>query len=150
MPGGFYFFTSKPIIMYKFILICSSFLFCISCTDKPTSKAILVMENTSTAKSEKELSCKLTSQELRERKTNVLEVLKQEVKEKKELPNGYSFRFAGSDTLIDQLVTFIKSERQCCDFFTFSLKIADEKSGLWLDITGPDGAKEFIKTEMEL
>jgi hypothetical protein len=46
------------------------------------------------------------------------------------------------------LTEFIKSERQCCDFFDFAIRI---KAGFaWLDITGPKGAKEFITTEMEL
>jgi hypothetical protein len=70
--------------------------------------------------------------------------------EKKELDNGYSFKFAGSDEMIDSLTSFIKTERQCCDFFTFQLSVQDEKGVAWLTLTGPEGTKDFIHTELEL
>jgi hypothetical protein len=49
--------------------------------------------------------------------------------------------------MIDELVEFIKTERACCDFFIFNLSISS-KSEAWLEITGPRGAKDFIKTEL--
>lgn len=69
---------------------------------------------------------------------------------KKELKNGFAYKFNGSDVMIDQLAAFVKTERACCDFFIFNLSISGDKSEAWLEITGPKGAKEFIKTELEL
>ncbi|HEY6163189.1 MAG TPA: hypothetical protein VI112_18320 [Bacteroidia bacterium] len=97
-----------------------------------------------------ELSCKLTSPQLQERKETVLAQLKKEVVEKKELADGYSFKFSGADSVYIQLSDFIRSERTCCDFFTFRLEVSDEKSFTWLTVTGPPGTKEFIKNEMDL
>ena len=99
---------------------------------------------------EKEIVCKLTSPELQKRKETVLEAIKKEVLEKKELPDGYSYKFNGTDSIYNQLTSFIGSERQCCDFFTFTLKIQDEKSFIWMDITGPEGAKEMLTAEAGL
>jgi len=96
------------------------------------------------------LVCKLTSEEMQERKAMVLTLLQKNVLEKKELNNGYAFKFQGSDAMIDTLTSFIKTERQCCDFFTFNLSITNEKSFVWLQLSGPEGTKDFIKTEMEL
>lgn len=97
----------------------------------------------------KQLACKLTSPELRERKATVIASLKKQVLDKKELDNGYSYKFEGTDRVLDELASFIKSERQCCDFFSFN--IAVNKEGFtWLEISGPDGVKEFIETEMQL
>jgi hypothetical protein len=48
------------------------------------------------------------------------------------------------------VITFIKAERQCCSFLTFNIVIEDDQSNIILNITGPDGTKEFINTEMEL
>lgn len=99
--------------------------------------------------SHKPLSCKLTTPEIQERKQTVIKELKSQVKEKKELHNGYSYKFNGDDATLDLLTSFIKTERLCCDFFNFTLAVNNE-GFIWLDITGPDGAKEFIVTELEL
>jgi hypothetical protein len=97
-----------------------------------------------------DLACKLTTPELALRKATVLASLKKELVESKELGSGYSYKFNGDDRMIDQLCEFIKTERQCCDFFTFTLTIQKETSFVFLEITGPQGTKEFIKTELEL
>ena len=96
------------------------------------------------------LSCKLTSPELQQRKQTVIASLKKQVLSKKELKNGYAFRFSGSDEVVDELIAFIKTERACCDFFVFNLSISGDKSEVWMEITGPKGAKEFITTEMTM
>lgn len=95
----------------------------------------------------KEVSCKLTSPELRKRKEEVIAVLKSKVLEKQELADGYKYKFEATDDMLDQLTSFLKSERACCDFFDFNLALSDKI--VWLSITGPDGAKDFIKTEMD-
>jgi hypothetical protein len=97
----------------------------------------------------KQVTCKLTSPELRKRKEEVIAVLKCKVLEKEELKDGYRYTFEGSDTMMDALVEFIKTERQCCNFISFNLTVNDEESNLWLSLTGPEGAKDFIKTELD-
>lgn len=96
----------------------------------------------------RELSCKLTSPELRKRKEVVIAVLKVKVLETQELADGYKYKFDATDEMLDQLTAFLKSERACCDFFDFNLALSDKI--VWLSISGPDGAKDFIKTELEL
>ena len=96
------------------------------------------------------LTCKLTPSEMQKRKTVVLTLLQKNVKEKKELDNGYAFKFGGSDEMIDTLTSFIKTEKECCDFFTFNLEVRGDKDFVWLQLTGPEGVKDFIKTELEL
>lgn len=96
------------------------------------------------------LSCNLTSPELRERKQTVLESLKRQILEKKEMPNGFSFRFPGNEVVLDELTEFVKTERECCPFFTFELSVSGNKSKIWLSLTGPDGVKDFITGELGL
>ncbi len=95
-----------------------------------------------------ELTCKLTTSELRQRKETVIKSLKNQILVKKELKNGYSYKFVGTDKMVDELTEFIKTERECCDFFIFNLSISGDKSEALLEITGPKGAKDFIKTEL--
>ena len=96
-----------------------------------------------------EISCKLTSAEMQQRKAIILESLRKEILEKKELTDGYAFKFNGSDIMFDKLTEFIKTERACCNFFTFNLSVGGDKNEIWLSMTGPKEAKEFIKTELE-
>ncbi|MES1181230.1 MAG: hypothetical protein ABUL44_00390 [Flavobacterium sp.] len=94
-------------------------------------------------------TCKLTSAEFRERKATVIASLKKQVLEKKELKNGFAYKFAGNDNTVDEITNFIKTERQCCSFFKFNMSINGD-SETWLEITGPKGAKDVIINELEL
>ena len=104
----------------------------------------------SCCKKETTFKCNLTTPELRERKATVIADLKKMVKKKKELKNGYAYKFSGSDDVVAKLNEFIKTEKECCDFFSFNLTISSDKSTAWLEITGEKGVKEFIKTELEM
>ena len=120
-------------------------------TKSTSSKSSTVCTDDCEAKNKKGvLTCKLTTPELRERKATVIANLKKQVLQRKELKNGFAYKFNGSDTMVDELTTFVKTERVCCDFFIFNLSISGDKSEAWLEITGPKGAKDFIKTELEM
>jgi hypothetical protein len=119
--------------------------------DKQTKKSISLTKpvvSMETATKKKVIACKLTNPELQKRKEEVIASLKTKVLDRQELKEGYKYKLAGNDEIFDEVVIFIKTERQCCDFFIFDLSIADDN--IWLSITGPDGAKEFIKMEMDL
>lgn len=96
----------------------------------------------------KSITCKLTTPELQKRKATVIADLKGLVLERKELENGFSYRFEGKDEILDKLNEFIKTERMCCDFFTFQVTVEEQTAVL--AITGPNGAKEFLKQEVDL
>ena len=99
---------------------------------------------------DEDISCKLTTPELQKRKETVLASLKAQILEKKEVPNGYSFKFKGTDAIVDELAEFVKSERSCCSFFVFTLSFSGDNSEAWLTLTGPEGAKEMISEELGL
>lgn len=98
-------------------------------------------------KSSNAFVCKLTTAEFRERKATVIASLKEKVLEKKEMKNGFAYKFTGGDAMVDEISNFIKTERQCCGFFRFDLTINGD-SELWLAITGPKGAKQVIVDEL--
>ncbi len=110
-----------------------------SCSDECTAK-----------NDTKQMSCKLTTPELRQRKETVIASLKKQVIEKKELKNGFAYKFPGTDAVLDELTEFIKTERHCCDFFTFAISVSGDKSEAWLKLTGADGVKDFINSELGL
>lgn len=97
---------------------------------------------------EKSITCKLTTPELQERKATVIARLRTLVIDRKELPDGYSYKFKGTDQNLDSLCEFIKTERMCCDFFIFQLTV--QENFIVLSVTGPAAAKVFLKEEIDL
>jgi hypothetical protein len=110
--------------------------------------AIGQTKNTAMETTTKPVTCKLTTPELQKRKATVIAGLKALVLERKELQNGFSYKFEGTDEILDKLNDFIKTERMCCDFLTFQITIEEQTARL--NITGPSGAKEFLKEEVDL
>ena len=98
--------------------------------------------------SHKALVCKLTGNDMQERKAAIIAALKTYVIERKELRNGYSYKFKADDQSIDQLTAFIKFERQCCDFFDYRLFVKDDFA--YLELRGPKGTKQFIDAKINI
>lgn len=113
---------------------------------------LLAQEKTKDMKTlmeEAKLSCKLTTPELQQRKKTVIAELKNQVLEKTETDKGFKYKFNGSDKMLDLLNNFIKTERLCCSFFVFTLTASSDNSFAWLELSGPEGTKDFIKHEIE-
>ena len=69
---------------------------------------------------------------------------------KKELSRGYAYDFGGSAEMLDMLVAFIVKERDCCGFLDYNLRIKGDGSSIRLAITGPEGTKGFLASELGL
>ena len=67
-----------------------------------------------------------------------------------ELENGYTIHFSFEAELFLALAEFITLERLCCPFFNFALELEARSGPLRLRLTGPEGVKEFLKTELGL
>jgi hypothetical protein len=72
--------------------------------------------------------------------------LNENIIETRELPDGYAFRHP-----IDLLMTvaqWVDLERLCCPFFKFAIRVDGER--LWVELTGEEGVKTAVKTELGL
>ncbi len=94
------------------------------------------------------LGCRLTTPELQRRKTTVLASLRDKIQSRKETPNGYQFEFASTDAILGELIEFVKTERACCPFFEFNVRVGREGEPIWLELSGPEGTKQFIRDEL--
>ena len=114
--------------------------------------AVMAQEKTKDMKTlieEAKLSCKLTTTELQQRKKTIIAELKNQVLEKMETDKGFKYKFNGSDKMLDLLNSFIKTERLCCSFFVFNLTASSDNSFAWLELSGPEGTKDFVTHEIE-
>jgi len=77
----------------------------------------------------------------------LVETIKKNIKEVKELPDGYAFQLPLENQLLRDTAEFITYERLCCPFFDFELAIDREGGPMWLRLKGREGVKDFIRTE---
>jgi hypothetical protein len=94
------------------------------------------------------IACKLSTPELQQRKATVIAGMRRQILERSTLEDGIAFKFNGTDQMLDELLAFIKTERACCSFFSFTLSI--ESHHVWLTICGPEGVNVFIASGLEL
>jgi hypothetical protein len=85
------------------------------------------------------------SAEQRERRRGLLARLRPQAKELRELPDGYSLRLPDDPAVVAEAAEFASLERLCCPFFRFALELEPEGGPVWFRITGPEGAKEFLR-----
>jgi hypothetical protein len=92
------------------------------------------------------VACCLTSAELRERAATLLAQFRSAVIETEELADGYAFRVPGDGKWIATIAEMIVAERECCPFLTFELVAQPNMGPVIVSLTGPAGAKEFLRT----
>ena len=92
------------------------------------------------------IACSLTDAELRERRESVLQKAAAGLLEVQELENGYRYHFPAEDAWLHLLTDIINLERKCCAFLSFKLVVESDSDSFWLELTGPEGTKEVIKS----
>ena len=115
-----------------------------------SSENIVCLARTGIGIDRQQMSCQLTPAALRERKSSVLAELKESMLEKRELENGFAYRFTGTNEMLDRLLEFIKTESACCSFLVFTLSVDGTREEAWLNLTGNAGVKDFIQGELDL
>jgi len=88
------------------------------------------------------VACCLTSTELRERAAT----LRSAVIGTEELRDGYAFHLPGDGKSVPMIAKMIVAERECCRFLTFELVAPPYMGPIIVRVTGPAGAKNFLKT----
>jgi hypothetical protein len=90
------------------------------------------------------IACNLTDPEFRERRAELLHTFQGAVLETKELGDGYAYRFSSETTWIAELAKLMAMERECCPFLQFNLRLEPADGPIWLELTGPEGTKDFL------
>ena len=96
-------------------------------------------------------ACDMTAMSVEDRVAHhalVRRLLGEAMAELRELPDGLAFRFPAGE--YDAVSAFVGRERLCCPFLRFVLEVEPQGGALWLRLTGPEGAKAFIRAELGL
>jgi|ERR1044071_1666812 hypothetical protein len=78
----------------------------------------------------------------------IAEHLFHSVNEIQELSDGYAFRLSNESDVLLKVAEFISLEKLCCPFFGFIIEVEPEGGDVWLQLTGREGVKAFIKAEI--
>ena len=85
-----------------------------------------------------------------ERQRSLYRRLREDVREVRELDDGYAFRHSSNGDVLLDLAEFVAIERLCCPFFDFALTVERGGGPVWLRITGEGEAKHVLEAEMGL
>ncbi len=66
-----------------------------------------------------------------------------------ELPDGRRLLFAGAAGVLGLIARAVDAERQCCRFLRFRLTLEPDEGPIILELTGPEGTRDFLKALIE-
>ena len=88
--------------------------------------------------------CTLTPDALRVRRDGLLSELLRQSEGHEELPEGYRLRFAPTGETLSTIARAVDAERQCCRFLRFRIIVEPDAGPIFLELSGPTGAREFV------
>lgn len=91
------------------------------------------------------VACTLRPGDLNARRADLLPALAAGAASREALLSGYRFTFAAESETLNLIVRAIDAERQCCRFLQFHLAVAPAGGPFTLDVTGPEGTREFLE-----
>ena len=91
------------------------------------------------------IACDLSAipAEARPRHASLLRSLAAKTRERRELGDGFAFRFDTDSGTLTELAEWIGLERRCCPFLRFTIDV-EPGGALWLRLTGDGGVKAFV------
>ena len=92
------------------------------------------------------IACRLPGTEFKEREATLLSEFRHVVTTIVELPHGYAFHINSDEKSLLLAARLLAAERSCCPFLTFELIAHPNLGPVVVQVTGPAGAKEFLKT----
>lgn len=97
-------------------------------------------------KAETPIACVMNSltPEERRREGELLELHLDSIRERRERPDGYSFRYSEDPALFSKIAELVSLEHRCCPFLDFQLQWAGAESAPWLHVTGGARVKPFV------
>jgi hypothetical protein len=71
------------------------------------------------------------------------------VQDVQELLDGYGFRLPSDSDMLLKVAEYIANERLCCAFLRFTFELEPNGGPFWLRLTGGEGVKAYLRSELE-
>ena len=95
------------------------------------------------------IACTLTPGEIRSGRTDLLPGLADLAVRRAPLPNGVRLVFAPSAATLRRIGEVVAREKRCCGFLDFRVRTGGIPGAIRLDVTGPEGTREFLRDLFE-
>jgi hypothetical protein len=96
------------------------------------------------------IACTLSPAALKARRENLLKTLLRCASERCALPSGFRLRFRAEGDILSEIARTVDAERQCCRFLQFTVTVQPDDGPVTLDLTGPQGTREFLSAMFEV
>ena len=90
--------------------------------------------------------CTLTPEQLQSVREELLPGLLARADEVTDLENGVRLAFRSQPGLLAELAQMMDRERGCCRFLRFELRLEPDAGPVILDVTGPPGTREILRS----
>jgi hypothetical protein len=94
--------------------------------------------------------CTLGPAALNARRQGLLSELLAQSAARELLPDGLRLRFAPSGETLSSIARAVEAERHCCRFLRFTLTVEPDEGQFTLDLTGPQGTREFVAALLDM
>ena len=94
--------------------------------------------------------CTLSPEALSARRQGLLSQLVQQSSLQELLPDGLRLRFAPSRDTLSSIARAVEAERHCCRFLRFTVTVEPDEGQFTLDLTGPQGTREFVAALLDM
>jgi hypothetical protein len=101
------------------------------------------------ATSDLPVACTLSPEALATRRQGLLAELMGRADSHDELNRGHRFSFAASDETLALIAKTVVAERHCCGFLRFQITVEPGGGPVTLEITGPEGTRQFLAAIFE-
>ena len=95
------------------------------------------------------IACTLTPEALRTRREGLLMDLLRRAERREDLDNGLRLEFAPAAETVVLIARVIEAERHCCRFLRFGMVVEPDGGPVFLELTGPAGARDFVSALIE-
>jgi hypothetical protein len=92
------------------------------------------------------IACTLSSSDLARRQADLRTGALAAAVAVEPIPSGLRWRFGPGSEIVTRLASLIEAERQCCGFLRFTLAAEPGLAGVTLEVTGPEGTRDFLGT----
>jgi hypothetical protein len=102
------------------------------------------------AMAELPIVCTLSPDALSARRQGLLSELLQQSATREPLSDGLRLRFTPSSETLSKITAAVDAERRCCRFLRFTLTVEPDEGEITLDLTGPEGTREFVAALLQM
>jgi hypothetical protein len=99
---------------------------------------------------ERPIVCTLSPDVLQTRRQGLLADLLQRAQSHELTPDGLRVAFSADGETLATIARVVDAERQCCRFLRFVITVAPDGGPLTLELSGPDGTRQFLAGLLQL